>query len=115
MVRDDKGNEIIIEFVDNLEKTIQNLEEVLYKAKEQMIKKKEVIIISENDTTLDILIFSYNDSSIDSCNYMSEDSSEALMIFLVGRDLQWQLPKQTGEEWPKPDFNFKGYQDKRKK
>ncbi|GKE56101.1 hypothetical protein Tco_1495286, partial [Tanacetum coccineum] len=45
-----------------------------------------------------------NESSSDSYDYMSEDSSEALMTFLAGRDLQWQFPKQTEKEWPKPEL-----------
>ncbi|GJR11578.1 hypothetical protein Tco_0794230, partial [Tanacetum coccineum] len=57
-----------------------------------------------DDTSLDIPIFSNNESSSDSYDYMSEDSSEALMTFLAGRDLQWQFPKQTEKEWPKPEL-----------
>ncbi|GJU87291.1 hypothetical protein Tco_1294837 [Tanacetum coccineum] len=46
---------------------------------------KEVIIISDDDTSFDALVFSNSDSSNDSHDYMSEDSSEALINFLVGR------------------------------
>ncbi|GKD56836.1 hypothetical protein Tco_1290223 [Tanacetum coccineum] len=108
LVKDDKGNRILnddkengegimkydkgkltrIKCLDDLEKRIQNVEAVLYKAKEQMMKQKEVIIISDDDISLDILVFSNSDSSNDSHDYMSEDSNKSLMTFLPGRDLQ---------------------------
>nr|GEV74429.1 RNA-directed DNA polymerase, eukaryota, reverse transcriptase zinc-binding domain protein [Tanacetum cinerariifolium] len=65
----------------------------------------KVIIISDGDASLDAPIFSNSDSSSESSNdsydYMSEDSSKALINFLAGRDFQWQFPKQTQEEEPK--------------
>ncbi|GJV44003.1 hypothetical protein Tco_1428539 [Tanacetum coccineum] len=92
-LNDDKGKLLGIKCVDDLEKRLQNVEAVLYKAKEQMIKQKEVIIISDDDTSLDIPIFSDSDSSNDSHDHMSEDYSEALMTFLAGRGLQRQFLK----------------------
>ncbi|GJR12674.1 retrovirus-related pol polyprotein from transposon TNT 1-94 [Tanacetum coccineum] len=38
----------------------------------------------------------------DSHDYLSKDSSKDLINFLPGRDPQWQFPKQTEEEEPKP-------------
>ncbi|GJZ76787.1 hypothetical protein Tco_0641459 [Tanacetum coccineum] len=58
-------------------------------------KLNEVIIISDDDTSLDAPVFSYSDSSNDSQDYMSEDSSKALINFLAGRDLRWKFHKQT--------------------
>ncbi|GJV44824.1 hypothetical protein Tco_1429360 [Tanacetum coccineum] len=63
---------------------------------------REVIIISNDNTSLDALGFSDSDSSKDSHDYLSEDSSDDLINFLSGCDPQWQLPKQTQKEEPKP-------------
>nr|GEV39158.1 hypothetical protein [Tanacetum cinerariifolium] len=63
---------------------------------------KEVIIISDDDTSLDALIFSNSDSAKDSHDYLSKDSSKDLINFLAGCDHQWQFPKETQEEEPKP-------------
>nr|GFA30101.1 hypothetical protein [Tanacetum cinerariifolium] len=64
--------------------------------------KGKGIIKEYDDTSLDSLVFSNSDSSNDSHDYMSEDFIEALINFLTGHDLQWQFPKQTQEEEPKP-------------
>nr|GEW65005.1 basic 7S globulin-like [Tanacetum cinerariifolium] len=45
----------------------------------------KVIIISDDDISLDV-----------------DTSNEDLMTFLVGRDLDWQFPKQPEEGYPKP-------------
>ncbi|GJT19516.1 hypothetical protein Tco_0878222 [Tanacetum coccineum] len=68
----------------------------------EMGSDMEVIVISHDDTSLDAYVFSYNDSSKDSHDYLSKDSSKDLINFLPGRDPQWQFPKQTEEEEPKP-------------
>ncbi|GKD29656.1 hypothetical protein Tco_1240434 [Tanacetum coccineum] len=50
--------------------------------------KGKLTIIKYDDTSLDIPVFLNSDSSNDSHDYMSEDSSKALMTSLPGRDLQ---------------------------
>ncbi|GJT10999.1 hypothetical protein Tco_0858041 [Tanacetum coccineum] len=69
---------------------------------------KELIIISDDepslddDTSLDVFTFSNSDSSKESHDYMSGDLSENLINFMTGRDPEWQFPKQTQEQEPKP-------------
>nr|GEY59127.1 probable (S)-N-methylcoclaurine 3'-hydroxylase isozyme 2 [Tanacetum cinerariifolium] len=63
---------------------------------------KEVIVILDDDTSFDAPVFSNSDLSKDSHDYLSEDSNEDLINFLVVRDPQRQFPKQTQEERPKP-------------
>ncbi|GKE02377.1 hypothetical protein Tco_1390360, partial [Tanacetum coccineum] len=56
----------------------------------------KVVVISDDDK------YSDDDTSNDSQDYLSEDSSEDLIKFLSSRDPQWQFPKQSHEEEPKP-------------
>ncbi|GKB59472.1 hypothetical protein Tco_0915658, partial [Tanacetum coccineum] len=81
-----------IKELDELEKRINNVEAFFSK----------VIIISDDDTSLDAPVFSDSDSSKDSHDYLLEDSSKDLINFLAGHDPQWQFPKQTQKEEPKP-------------
>ncbi|GJX53229.1 hypothetical protein Tco_0281598 [Tanacetum coccineum] len=63
---------------------------------------KEVVVISDDDKSLNDDKSSDDDTSKDSQDYLSEDSSEDLIKFLSSRDPQWQFPKQGYEEEPKP-------------
>ncbi|GJY82561.1 hypothetical protein Tco_0495937 [Tanacetum coccineum] len=58
--------------------------------------------LNDDDTSLDAPVFSYSDSSNDSHDYMSEDSSEALINFLTEEEEPKPLdvPMQTKEEYP---------------
>ncbi|GKD24047.1 hypothetical protein Tco_1225750 [Tanacetum coccineum] len=53
-------------------------------------------VVSDDDTS------SNDDTSKDSIDDISENFSEALINYLSARDPQWQFPKHTQEEQPKP-------------
>ncbi|GJR77218.1 hypothetical protein Tco_0089583 [Tanacetum coccineum] len=82
----------------------------------RLIEMVRVIIISNDDTSLDAyssdeelnIPFSDSDSESGSYDYLSANSSEDLMNFLAGRDLDWQFSEQTEEGQSRRVSNPKG-------
>ncbi|GJY48940.1 putative reverse transcriptase domain-containing protein [Tanacetum coccineum] len=88
-----------IKELDELKDRINIVEEILSKFGENKEKQKECKILSDDEPSLDPdTSFDASDfSNTDSCND-SRDLSEFFLInFMVGRDLDWQFPKQTQE------------------
>ncbi|GJW77381.1 hypothetical protein Tco_0139063 [Tanacetum coccineum] len=96
IMKDKKQELTEIKEVDDLEQRIKNLGAIFSRLRDKKLKQKEVVVISDDDKSLD------DDTSKDSHDYLSEDSSEDLIKFLSSRDPQWQFPKQSHEEEPKP-------------
>ncbi|GKD70170.1 hypothetical protein Tco_1324260 [Tanacetum coccineum] len=86
MGRDTKQKVTCIKEVDDLEVRIKNLEDVFSNLRNRKLKQKEVRLETDDET-------SSNDDT-----YSGED----LINYLSTRDIQWQLPKNTQEEQPKP-------------
>nr|GEU90247.1 retrotransposon protein, putative, Ty1-copia subclass [Tanacetum cinerariifolium] len=76
--------------------TLEEYEKALEEKRKALMSHPNNNLKSEDDKS------SYHDTSKDSQDYLSDDSSEDLINFLSSRDLQWQFPKQSHEEEPKP-------------
>nr|GEV61955.1 hypothetical protein [Tanacetum cinerariifolium] len=87
-----------IKQLDDLEERIENVEQVLFHLRDIKMKQKlSLYIIAEAPVCLE------SDSSCDSTIYESSDSSsDELITFLAGKDLQWKFPKHTQEAEQKP-------------
>ncbi|GJY03054.1 hypothetical protein Tco_0361206 [Tanacetum coccineum] len=98
MVRDKKNKDPAMKELDELKDRINIVEEILSKFREKKEKQKECKILSDDEPSLDpdTSLNASDFSDTDSCND-SGDSSENLINFMVGRDLDWQFPKQTQE------------------
>ncbi|GKE22738.1 hypothetical protein Tco_1434250 [Tanacetum coccineum] len=85
----------------DLEHRIKNLEALFTHLRDQKLKQNEVVVKLEVVVKSEVEVKSEDDKSSedDKC---SEDSSEELIKFLSRRNLQWQFPKQSHEEEPKP-------------
>ncbi|GJW70401.1 hypothetical protein Tco_0127318 [Tanacetum coccineum] len=85
-MKDTKQKVTGIKEVDDLEVRIKNLEDIFSNLRNRKLKQKEVRLETDDETS------SNDDTS----------SSEDLINYLSTRDIQWQLPKNTQEEQPKP-------------
>ncbi|GJY23063.1 hypothetical protein Tco_0396721 [Tanacetum coccineum] len=83
-----------IKDVEDLEVRIENLEEIFSYLRNRKLKQKEVILGTDDETS------SNDDTSLND----EISSSEDLINYLFGRDVEWQLTKNTQEEPPKPHY-----------
>ncbi|GKG35641.1 hypothetical protein Tco_0440795, partial [Tanacetum coccineum] len=67
-----------IKQLDDLEERIENVEQVLFCLRDIKMKRKEAPVCLESDYSCDSTIYASSDSS-----------SEELITFLAGKDLQW--------------------------
>ncbi|GKA74746.1 hypothetical protein Tco_0781048 [Tanacetum coccineum] len=84
IMEDTKQNLIGIKELDDHEERINNVEAVLFKLRDIRLRQKEVIIISDDDTSLDAPVIadgdSFSDSSNDLYDYMSEEEPKPLDV-----------------------------------
>ncbi|GJS22878.1 hypothetical protein Tco_0451510 [Tanacetum coccineum] len=78
-----------IKDVEDFQVRIEKLEEIFSYLRNRKLKQKEVILGTDDET-------SSNDEI---------SSSEYLINYLSARDVEWQLPKNTQEEPPKPHYD----------
>ncbi|GJV54672.1 hypothetical protein Tco_1455677 [Tanacetum coccineum] len=93
-IADTKQKVTGIKDVEDLEVRIEKLEEVFSYLRNRKLKQKEVILGTDDETSL-------ND---DTSSNDEISSSEDLINYLSARDVEWQLPKNTQEEPPKPHY-----------
>nr|GEU56317.1 hypothetical protein [Tanacetum cinerariifolium] len=84
-----------IEDVEDLQVRIEKLEEIFSYLRNRKLKQKEVIFGTDDETS------SKDDTSSNDEISSSEDS----INYLSARDVEWQLPKNTQEEPPKPHYD----------
>ncbi|GJS09157.1 hypothetical protein Tco_0365953 [Tanacetum coccineum] len=83
-----------IKDVEDLEVRIEKLEEIFSYLRNKKLKQKEVILGTDDETS----------SNDDTSSNDEISSSEDLINYLSARDVEWQLPKNTQEEPPKPHY-----------
>nr|GEW13460.1 F-box domain-containing protein [Tanacetum cinerariifolium] len=92
---DTKQKVTAIQDVEDLQVRIENLKEIFSYLRNRKLKQKEVILGTDYET-----------SSNDDTTLNDEiSSSEDLINYLSARDVEWQLPKNTQEEPPKPHYD----------
>ncbi|GJU78662.1 hypothetical protein Tco_1275732 [Tanacetum coccineum] len=84
-----------IKDVEDLQVRIEKLEEIFSYLRNRKLKQKEVILGTDDETS------SKDDTSLND----EISSSEDLINYLSARDVEWQLPKNTQEEPPKPHYD----------
>ncbi|GJS24313.1 hypothetical protein Tco_0452945, partial [Tanacetum coccineum] len=97
-MKDTKQSVTGIKEVDDLVVRIKNLEEIFSNLRNRKPKQKEVRLETDDETSLNDDTYSNDDKSSND----DTSSSEDLINYLSTRDIQWQLPKNTQEEQPKP-------------
>ncbi|GJZ38909.1 hypothetical protein Tco_0585472 [Tanacetum coccineum] len=97
-MKDTKQKVTGIKEVDDLEVRIKNLKEIFSNLRNRKLKQKEVRLETDDETSLIDDTYSNDDKSSND----DTSSSEDLINYLSTRDIQWQLPKNTQEEQPKP-------------
>nr|GEV31182.1 phospholipase-like protein [Tanacetum cinerariifolium] len=83
-----------IKDVEDLQVRIEKLEEIFSYLRNRKLKQKEVILGTDDETS----------SNDDASSNDEISSSEDLINYLSARDVEWQLPKNTQEEPPKPHY-----------
>nr|GEU88353.1 transposase, MuDR, MULE transposase domain protein [Tanacetum cinerariifolium] len=91
---DTKQKVTSIKDVEDLQVRIENLKEIFSYLRNRKLKQKEVILGTDDETS------SKDDTSLND----NISSSEDLINYLFARDVEWQLPKNTQEEPPKPHY-----------
>ncbi|GJZ31534.1 hypothetical protein Tco_0576581 [Tanacetum coccineum] len=92
---DTKQKVTCIKDVEDLQVRIEKLEEIFSYLRNRKLKQKEVILGTDDET-----------SSKDDTSSNDEISlSEYLINYLFARDVEWQLPKNTQEDPPKPHYD----------
>ncbi|GKB21907.1 hypothetical protein Tco_0855830 [Tanacetum coccineum] len=84
-----------IKDVEDLQVRIEKLEEIFSYLRNRNLKQKEVILGTDDETS----------SKDDTSSNDEISSSEYLINYLSARDVEWQLPKNTQEEPPKPHYD----------
>nr|GEV07067.1 hypothetical protein [Tanacetum cinerariifolium] len=84
-----------IKDVEDLQVRIEKLEEIFSYLSNRKLKQKEVIVGTDDETS----------SKDDTSSNDEISSSEDLINYLSALDVEWQLPKNTQEEPPKPHFD----------
>ncbi|GKB81340.1 hypothetical protein Tco_0948235 [Tanacetum coccineum] len=84
-----------IKDVEVLQVRIEKLEEIFSYLRNRKLKQKEVILGTDDETS----------SKDDTSSNDEISSSEYLINYLSARDVEWQLPKNTQEEPPKPHYD----------
>ncbi|GKD46324.1 hypothetical protein Tco_1270969 [Tanacetum coccineum] len=92
-IADTKQKVTGIKDVEDLEVRIEKLEEVFSYLRNRKLKQK-VILGTDDETSLN------DDTSLND----EISSSKDLINHLSARDIEWQLPKNTQEEPPKPHY-----------
>ncbi|GJV60153.1 hypothetical protein Tco_1466253 [Tanacetum coccineum] len=93
-IPDTKQKVTSIKDVEDLQVRIEKLEEIFSYLRNRKLKQKEVILGTDDETS----------SNDDTSSNDEISSSEDLINYLSARDVEWQLPKNTQEEPPKPHY-----------
>ncbi|GJY53466.1 hypothetical protein Tco_0445130 [Tanacetum coccineum] len=83
-----------IKNMEDLEVRIEKLKEIFSYLRNRKLKQNEVILGTDDETS----------SNDDTSSNDEISSSEDLINYLSARDVEWQLPKNTQEEPPKPHY-----------